>query len=254
MSNKIQGSAELTSGRPWLNRLKAIGTAVLLLLGIVLGARQCLRETVTHVGDLGMDDLGRQLWCQTTDGLLRKERRSDNARVRCESLDRTTYVIEVKNYGSSLFWGSAATPEEVVKAMREQPYSDALQHFDTMELSGSKYSKTMDDPVPISEIKARLERLGAKNLADLYTAMGFSEYILKDPKADYVYLKLTFSRNYYGHNPVKVDTDERFGPMCRYACKKDSVVPQALTDTPMYTFYLYSPRVAKEVCQCGIEQ
>ena len=148
----------------------------------------------------------------------------------------------------------AGTPEEVVKTMREQPYSDALQHLKSLAISGDKSSEIMDNPVPISEIKTRLEKLGAKNLADLYTAMGFREYLLRDPNEDYVYLKLTFSQDRYGHNPVKVETDGRFEPMCRYVCKKGSVVPKDLVDTPMYTFYQYSPRLAKEFCQCGIEK
>lgn len=224
-----------------------------ILLAIVIGSYQYSGKTGhkgvndVHVSDIGMDDLGRQAWCQMIDRLIREVR--DDHHIRCDGIHSTKIVFEVKNYESSIFFKSVDAPEEILETLREQPYRDALQHFEEMRISGNKDKRTMDDPVLISELQKRLDREGAKNLADLYAAMGFSEYILRDPDADYVYLAIGLSRDKYGQNPVTVDTDDRFKEMCSYVCN-NSNVPQSLVETIMYRFYIDSPNLANEICRC----
>jgi len=196
MSEKVQTSIESTSSRSWLKRLKAIGVAVLVLLAIVVGARQCLWETVSHVGDLGMDDLGRQVLCQALDQDIKDV---DDVRVRCEGFHRRTMVISMKNSAPIVF--GRLKPSDAAEHMK-RPYSDALVGLSGLILRGDKLRNTLDDPTPISEIRSRLERLGARTIGDFYAACGFERFLVRDEEQKANYLEITFSRDHYGSNPV----------------------------------------------------
>lgn len=198
MLDKAQTSAESASCGSWLKRLKVIGTAVLVLLAIAFGARQSLWETASHVGDLGMDDIGRQFFCQALDHAIRDV---EDARVRSEGFHQRTMVISMKNSASIVF--GRLKPLEVAEEMK-RPYSEALVGLSGLILRGDKLRNTLDDPTPISEIHSRLERLGARTIGDFFAACGFQRFLLRDEERKATYLEITFSRAHYGSNPVLI--------------------------------------------------
>lgn len=193
MSEKVYASTESTSGRSWL---KAIWIAVLVLLAIVIGA--CLWETVSHVGDVGMDDIGRQVLCQTLDQDVKVV---DDVRVICEGFHRRTMVISMKNSAPIVF--GRLKPSDAAEHMK-RPYSEALEGLSGLILRGDKLRNTLDDPTPISEIQSKLQRLGARTVANFYAACGFEKFLIRDEEQKLNYLEVTFSPSHYGSNPVSI--------------------------------------------------
>lgn len=168
------------------------------MLFVALGIRQCLWEDVSHLGGVGMDDLGRQVFCQTLDHEFTK---SSDVRVRCEGFHRRRLVIAMKDAKPILF--GRLKIDRVVDQMRK-PYTDALQGFTGLILRGDKRSDRLDDPTPIADVQARLQKLGAKTVGDFYAACGFESFIVRDDEQKTNYLEITFSAKEYGRNPVSI--------------------------------------------------
>lgn len=181
------------------SRLKRWLIGLLIVCGLAIGIWEQLSQDVFLLSDLGMDDIGRQIFCQTVDGSAQKEQA--DVRFRCEGFNKTTIILSIKT-GLPILFGRIK-PEEVVEHMK-RPYSLALQGFDGLILRGNKVSGNAEEPVPIGEIKTRLERLGAKTIGDMYAAFGFSKFLIRaEEKEPIIFLELTFSHKDYGRNPVQ---------------------------------------------------
>jgi len=145
-----------------------------------------------------MDDLGRQVLCQTLDHGLKS---ADDIRVRCEGFHRRTMVIAMKNSGPILF--GRLKPADSIEHMK-RPYQEALVELTGLALRGDKLLNKMDDPTPISEIHSKLKGLGARTVGDFYAACGFERFLVRDEGQKVNYLEVTFSRDHYGSNPVSI--------------------------------------------------
>jgi len=181
------------------NKLKSWLMGLLIICALAIGTWQQLREEVSVVGAVGMNDIGRQIFCQTVDGLGRKEQ--SDIHFRCEGFFKTTIVLSMKT-GLPILFGRVK-PEDVRDHMK-MPYSVALEGFDGLILRGDKLTGKIEEPVPIGEIKTRLERLGAKTIGDMYAAFGFEKLLIRaEEKEPIIFLDLTFSPKDYGRNPVQ---------------------------------------------------
>jgi hypothetical protein len=184
--------------KPWVAKLKALGIGAVAVLFVIVGIRQCFYEAVSLVGDVGMDDLGRQVFCQTLDRELRE---SGDISVRCEGFHKQILVICMKNAAPIIF--GRIKPHDTMKQMTK-PYSEALEGISGLVLRGDKLRNTLDKPTPIAEVDARLRKLGVKTVGDFYAAAGFEKFLIRDEEQNTSYLELTFSNKQYGRNPVSM--------------------------------------------------
>ena len=183
--------------KPVLEKLKKLGIGVIVALFVVFGIRQCFYETVSLVGDVGMDDLGRQAFCHTMDEEMRE---SGDVSVRCEGFHKQFLVISMKTAQPIMF--GRIKPNDTVKQMAK-PYSEALQGLSGLILRGDKLEhNALDKPTPIAEVDERLRKLGVKTVGDVYAAFGFETFTIRDEERNMPYLELTFSRKSYGNNPI----------------------------------------------------
>jgi hypothetical protein len=176
-----------------LNRIKTgeYPLAILKIIGV---------DSITyHIGDLGMDDIGRQVWCQTLDGDAKSE--YTDVRVYCEDRFRRTMVISMKTAAPIMF--GRITPDDIILQMKNS-YSIALEGLGGVILRGDKETKKVEARMPMGEVKDRLEKLGVKNIADFYAACGFAKLLVRDEEEKSIYLELHFSDKSYGKNPVLV--------------------------------------------------
>lgn len=179
--------------------LKSVLITLLVLAGIAYGLWQQCYEITTVVSDLGMDDMGRQVFCQT---LEEPDMEPGDVKMLCEGFHHQTFVLSMKNAAPIVF--GRVLPDEVVTHMNK-PYAVALEGFKGLILSGDKLARKLDEPVPIDIIKQRLNNLGVKTVGDFWAACGFERFIIRDEEEDSLYLDLRFSPKSYGSNPIVVD-------------------------------------------------
>lgn len=148
-------------------------------------------------GPLGMDDVGRQIWCQTLNQAV-----SDTPDIRayCEDLHKTTMVMSLKTAAPVQF--GRLDIDELERAMRA-PYISVLQRFNGLTLQGELSGARVEPPVPISEIASRLERLGVKTVGDFYAACGFHRFVVRNEENKGAFLELGFSNSACGSNPIR---------------------------------------------------
>ena len=148
-----------------------------------------------------MDDIGRQVFCQMLNESLKQGDDIEDIRFICEGTHRRTIVISM-NDQSPIISGRLSI-DNVLNHIK-RPYAEALKGFNGLVLRGDKATNKLDDPVPVSEIASRLDKLGTKTIGDFYAACGFEKFIVREEQQKTSYLELTFSNKHYGYNPIEV--------------------------------------------------
>lgn len=175
--------------------------ALLVLAAFAVGTWQMLREQTYLVSALGMDDMGRQAFTQM---LNSDAEGADDIKIICEGRYNQVIVISMKNAAPIIF--GRINPDDVPEHMRK-PYAVALEGFKGLILRGDELARRLEDPVPIENIKEKLEKLGVKTIGDFYAACGFERFLIRDEETKNFYLNLIFSSKNYGSNPTVGDLD-----------------------------------------------
>jgi hypothetical protein len=92
---------------------------------------------------------------------------------------------------------------QMVLEQMKQPFVEALKPLDGLVLRGDKLRERMDTPVPVSQIAERLEELGAKTVADFYSACGFSRLVFRVDSSGDRLLEFEFGGR-LGTNPLTI--------------------------------------------------
>ncbi len=179
-----------------IKNIKKIISFLFYLIIIVYGTYQLLSEHSYKVSDLGMDDIGRETFCQ----LINKDLNEwDDVELFCDGFHNEIIVLEIKNLKPILF--GKVNPDEIKRHMFLN-YKHALEDIDGLVLRGDELYNTLDKPTPIKEIYRKLKKLGIKTIGDFYAACGFEKFIIKNSETNEIYLKLLFSTKKYGDNPI----------------------------------------------------
>lgn len=182
-------------------KVKPFIVALLVLAAFAVGTWQMLREQTHLVSALGMDDMGRQAFTQM---LNADAEGTDDIRIICEGRYNQVIVISMKNAAPIIF--GRIKPDDVPEHMRK-PYAVALEGFKGLILRGDELARRLEDPVPIENIKEKLEKLGIKTIGDFYAACGFERFLIRDEETKNLYLKLIFSSQNCASNPIVGDLD-----------------------------------------------
>ena len=180
-------------------KVKPFIVALIVLTAFAVGIWQMLREDTYLVSALGMDDMGRQAFTKTLNSDVEG---TDDIRIICEGRYNQVIVISMKNAAPIIF--GRIKPNDVPEHMRK-PYAVALKGFKGLILRGDELARSLEDPVPIENIKENLEKLGVKTIGDFYAACGFERFLIRDEKTKNLYLNLIFSSKNYGSNPIVGD-------------------------------------------------
>ena len=179
-------------------RLKPILIGLAVVAVIIIGTWQMLKEDTYVISALGMDDVGREVFCQMLNGAPGD---ADDVRILCKGFHNEEIVVNMKNSAPIIF--GTIKPSDVITQMAK-PYPIALEGLSGLVLRGDESAKSVGDPVPIREVIKKLDSLGVKNIGDFYAACGFDKFIIRDEEANTNYLELTFSGQHYGSNPIQV--------------------------------------------------
>ncbi len=173
----------------------------LIIIYLYSGIKEFLYKFSNKIGDIGMDDVGRELLIQTINKPFEE---FDNLEYYVKGLHRTQIVFSMDNYVPII---TGYLNIDTIIYNFTKPYDSLLIYFDELTLRGDKLTAVNDDPVPIDSIRKKLKKLNAINIADFFASCGFESFSIVNKEENLILIKLLFSSENYGHNPIFVESN-----------------------------------------------
>ena len=177
-----------------LSSLKALVVAAAFCFGLW----QMYLYDYSYVSKIGMNDYGRQIFCQDTNRIFEK---ADKISVQCRGGTNRVFRISLTSI-DPIYFGSLSLNDLKNQMLTNIDFNQPMDG--SIILRGNEESGKITHEIEYRELLERLKELGVRNAADMYAAFGFERYEVVVPETDTTFLEIIFSSDAIGQNPLQV--------------------------------------------------